>query len=245
MSKAWRDESRGTDELFERIGAIGRHYGVRCEGQIVRLPGGDGEADALLALVEDHARLVALGVTAPPLRFAGAALQVVRVGDQSPHGLTGPTMHGNSWERIAQRISEKAEAAHASGAAWLSLDAHDGLWQFTDWAQRPLAAKLRDVTRVARPLPGGLRGLVISSGSAQRQGEFADEDVLGSDGGYALRRVIAPLRVRETLIIPADDRTGDTVAAVWRDLYAGEPTWLAWALDQLGLLSADDIFAIS
>jgi hypothetical protein len=242
MAKPWREETRGTDELFERIGAIGRRHRVRCQGHIARLPEDAAEADALLALIDDHARLVALGANAPPLRFAGGALQIVRVDHRPAQGLTGPTMHANSWERIAQRISEKAKAARASGATWLSLEAHDGLWQFTDWGHRPLATKLRDITAVARPLLGGLHGLVISSGSAQRQGEFVDEDVSLPDGAHALRRLITPLRVRETLIVPADDTTGSTTATAWRHLYAAEPAWLAWALDQLDLPSPDEIF---
>jgi hypothetical protein len=242
-SQSWRQERRATDELFERIDAITRRHGVRCEGHIARLPRHDSEADALLKRIDDHARLVALGANAPPLRFAGAALRVVHRDDRPADRLTGPAIRDNSWERIGRRISEKVEAASASGATWLSLDAHNGLWQFTDWAQRPLARKLSELTEIARPLLDGLRGLVIGSGSAQRQSEFADEDVTSPYGAHGLRRVITPLRVRETLIIPAEVAKEDSEPTEWRDLYADEPAWLDWALDQLALPSASDIFA--
>ena len=242
-SQSWRQERRATDELFERIGTVTRRHGVRCEGQIARLPHDDSEADGLLKRIDDHARLVALGANAPPLHFAGAELRLVHGDNQPADRLTGPAIRDNSWERIGKRISEKVEAARASGAMWLSLDAHNGLWQFTEWAQRPLARKLTELTDVTRPLLGGLRGLVIGSGSAQRQSEFANEDVTSPDGAYALRRVITPLRVRETLIITAEVANGDTQPTKWRDLYASEPAWLDWALRQLGLPSASDIFA--
>lgn len=151
--------------------------------------------------------------------------------------------YGNSWERIAPRISEKADAAHASGATWLSLDARDGLWQFTDWAHCPLTTKLRHVADVARPILSGLHGVVISSGSVQRQGEFVDEDVSLPDDTHALRGVITPMRVRETLIIPAGDTTENNTAAAWHQLYAAEPAWLPRALNRLDLPLLDEIFA--
>jgi hypothetical protein len=66
--------------------------------------------------------------------------------------------------------------------------------------------------------------------------------VTGTDGTFGLRRLITPLRVRETLIIPADRNCSAAVAETWRSLYADEPNWLAWALDRVDLPSPKEIF---
>jgi hypothetical protein len=240
-SQQWRSEHRRSDAMFERIHTLERTHHVRCEGRIPRLLT-QSEENELVRVIEVHARFVAIGGTAPPLRVARATLQVVRADEEPASGLSGPEIAANAWERIEQRIAEKADAARETGATWLRLDAYNGLWQFAQWAALPLRAKLSGLAPLARRRLRVLEGAAISSGSLQRQGEFVDEDVTGTDGTFGLRRLITPLRVRETLIIPADRNCSAAVAETWRSLYADEPNWLAWALDRVDLPSPKEIF---
>ena len=241
QSDAWRDESAWTDRLFERIHRIESSHGVRCEGEIsVALD--DQQTEALLSAIETSARLVAVGMAPPPLRMPGVALEVVRQSQTASEGLRGPEMRGDSWARIAPRVREKVEAAVESSANWLRLDAREGLWQFTEWATRPLAEKLRVFHAAFRSLLGGLEGMIVSCGPMLAQGSFEDEDVVLEPGLVALRRCLPFVRVRETLIIAAD--AGRVPATpTWVDFYAGEPSWFDWALEHEGLPSTEQILA--
>ena len=240
-SDQWRDESQLTHELFEQIRAIESRYDVHVVGEVPRQLA-DAERRDLLAIATDRARLVSIGATAPPIHFAGAELQVCpRVADVAD-GLRGPEMRGDSWARIGPRIVDKARRARESGANWLRLDAREGLWQFTHWARKPLAAKLDDLANIVGPSLDGLDGIVMSSGSLQRQGDFNDEDVMLGDGLTASRRLLTPLRVRETLVIPGSTR-GRRAAERWRALYSDEPSWLDWGLARVELPPAEEIFA--
>jgi hypothetical protein len=237
-SDAWRDNGQWTDELFERIHAVERTHGVHCEGEI-RKKLSDTDSDELLRAVEDRARLIAMGASAPPLRMPGIALNVV-ASENSSGTLRGPSTGGDSWARVGPRIAEKAEQALGSGANWLRIDILDGLWQFTPWAALPLAEKLEGVAAHVRASLGRLEGVILSSGALFAQGVFADDDVSLADGLVGLRRRLTPSRVRETLIIPSEP---GAAADPWRQMYAEEPRWLAWALDRLALPTPDAIFA--
>jgi hypothetical protein len=240
---AWREDNRRTDEVFERVQAIEIASGVRVEGIFGRLLDTD-EIEDVLGRVAAHARLVAAGGAAPPLRIHGADLRVVDRSSPPRSGLTGPSMTGDAWTRVGRRIAEKAAQARGSGATWLRLDARNGLWQFTRWSQQSLAAKLDALIALAVGALGGLEGVVLSSGALLRQGTFKDEEVLRADGAVALRRLVAPLRVRETLVVPAGRSVSvGEASAAWRELYANEDEWLAWGLERVGLPSPEDVFA--
>ncbi|MCW2985508.1 MAG: hypothetical protein JWR63_3078 [Conexibacter sp.] len=239
-SDPWRHASRQTDEVFERISGLERSLEVRVEGDMSRHLDAS-EVDELERRIEQHAALVAIGAAAPPIRLGGAHLRVVHREHTPVNGLTGPQMTGESWARVGSRIRQKAEVAQESGANWLRLDALNGLWQFTHWAGTALPAKLAALTAIARPALGALDGLVISSGLLLNQGDLQDEDSFVPEGGAILRRRVAPLRVRETLVIPSVAlplKTGE----FWRTAYAEEPSWLAWALERLALPSPREIF---
>jgi hypothetical protein len=232
-SDDWRDENDWTDQLFERIHRIESKYGVRCEGEISTLLD-ERDTEALLSAIETQARLVAARIDPPPLRTPGAAIDMMPQSQTPASGLRGPEMRGDSWARIAPRIRQKVEAAVESGANWLRLDAREGLWQFTEWATRPLAEKLHEFDAAVRGLLDGLDGIIVSCGPLLAQGTFDDEDVVLAPGLVALRRCLPFVRVRETLIIAADARASQA-APSWVRFYSDEPSWLDWALGRAGL----------
>jgi hypothetical protein len=235
----WRERELETDLIFEAIHRIETRHSVRCEGQLTEFLNDDEVHDFLSAL-ETSARLVAVGLEPLPLIQRGVAITVVPRTQSEPRPLSGPQIRSNSWSRIAPRITEKAEAAIASGASWLRLDAHDGIWQFTEWSIMPLTEKVRVLADAVRPLLPGLEGIVISCGALLAQGTFADEHVTAGPGLIAIRRNLPFVRVREALIISVDD-SGISPAQTWSDLYADEDHWLDWALDQAGLPPLEEI----
>jgi hypothetical protein len=84
-------------------------------------------------------------------------------------------------------------------------------------------------------------GVVVSSGSAWAQGRFEAEDAAAAGGRHALRRLIAPIRVRETLVVSLRPDAEDD-AAWLAGLYADEPSWLPGALERAGLPALAEMF---
>lgn len=240
-SDDWRDDNDWTDQLFERIRRIEAKHGVRCEGEVSTFLD-ENDTQGLLRELETRARLVAARLAPPPLRIPGVAIDVVRDVQAPARGLRGPEMSGDSWARIGPRIREKAEAAVESGANWLRLDARDGLWQFTEWATRPLGEKLEAFDAAVRGLCRGLDGVVVSCGAVRAEGQLDDEDVVLRPGLVALRRRLPFVRARETLVITADAASLQE-ARLWIQFYSEEPSWLDWALDRSGLPPVGAILA--
>jgi hypothetical protein len=227
-SDDWREGNDWTDQVFERIRHIETRHGVRCQGTISRIFDAE-DTEALIQEIETRARLVAAGLEAPHLSLAAANIEVVPQTQRPPLGLEGPKLGGDSWARIAPRIRQKAAAAAESGANWLRLDARDGLWQFTEWATRPLGVKLEEFETAVRGVLGQLDGIVVSCGSVLAQGDFDDEDALLSPQLAAVRKRLPFSRVRETLVI-ARDAGAIPAAKSWVQFYSAEPSWVDWAL---------------
>lgn len=174
--------------------------------------------------------------------IGGVAVEMFPEAHAEGSRLRGPGIGGDLWPRMASLLARKAEQARRSGARWLRLDALQGLWQFTEWSDRPLVEKLSVMLDALGPLLQAnphIHGLVISSGPAMAQGVFENEDVtLGPN--RALRRLVDPLRVRETLIVVSN--VGPSQSQLFAELYGGEPLWLGWALASYGLPPVKEIF---
>lgn len=237
--------SEFTDRLFPEINWIVSRHGASCHGTVSEIL--DRRAsEELLAEIEARARLVSAGLLAPPIRFHGADLTVARAGGESA-GLRGPRIGGDGWPRIASRLVEKAEQTVGASNVWLRFDVLQGLWQFSQWSQADLATKAEQlgaaVTAVLAPYKH-VRGAVLSSGSLLSQGEFEDEEYVDAEAGtIALRRVIEPLRVRESILVfnPPAEPCAEQVD-IWRCFYAEEPSWLDWALRAFELPSIEQVF---
>jgi hypothetical protein len=238
-SAAWEGGSEWTDALFEDIRQVESRYAVRCEGEVSRVLNDDARK-LLLEAIETRAQLVAAGLEAPRIVDVGASLQIYQRDRRPAGGLRGPELHGDSWSRIAGRIREKVDTATESGANWLRLDARNGLWQFSDWATRPLMAKAELLETVVRDALGTFHGIIASCGSVLRQGDFSDESVTAWPGVVAVRRTLPFVRVRETVVVAASPAMIDE-SEFWREIYANEATWLDWALAKRNLPTVGDI----
>jgi hypothetical protein len=244
-SDDWLAKVKRTDAIQARLRALEHRYQVACNIDF----GGESleEEDALerfFVQIEYGAAIVAAGAERHTAREGRA---VAHVGRGIPSGLFGPPIAmENAWGRVAARLSRKqAQVGERQDAVWLRVDLLEGIWQFTHWSQAPLRTKLELIAPQIEEALGGsataIAGVVVSSGSAWAQSRFEADDVVVLGGRRALRRLIAPIRVRETLVIPL---RGDAVDdAVWlAGLYADEPAWLPGALERSRLPSLAKIF---
>lgn len=157
----------------------------------------------------------------------------------------GPLLLGKSNSRLYSKLFEKGQQAVEAGATWIRVDVLDGLWQFTPWALKPIADKGKELASdVKKVLTGivGLHGAVISSGSAMSRA-FRDERIVHlSGGGLAMAKNLGFGRTRETIIVPVHSGF-EKEYELWTAMYSGEPEWLDWALQNVGLQSSSVLLA--
>jgi hypothetical protein len=238
--------NRFTDRVFGGIQSICRSYDVDCCGDISEAMS-DPQLAELLTTVETHARLVAVGASAPRILLRGAALKVEPRETSVDRGLRGPALAGDLWPRIADRLEQKARQTQGARNVWFRICALQGLWLFTHWGQLGLPEKLSTMRlNIANSLAHHrhVDGVVLSSAAAWPQGTIASDEFEDGAGGYALACSIPPMLARETLVVPLrSDPETRAHARLWRDMYASEPEWLDYALDRRGLPSVARIFA--
>jgi hypothetical protein len=231
-----REARAASSNATERLGAAAHARGLWLAGELTRIP-----TDEQLAVIERE--ILSVDGPGPLSDDAHPGLYLVAADDAVGHVLHGPTITDRLLPRLATAIERKAtRQMQASAAGWLRITALTGLWPMTPWGRAPLAEKLELMTDA---LTAGLGatppiGIVLSS-AAGLAGAATDEIVVAANG-VAARRLVAPLRARETLIMPFAHR-GDEATGYWLSLVDSECDWLAWALAEAGLASVEEIFA--
>jgi len=202
----------------------------------------DEESTELLRLLEHASQQV---VTTNEMHHFSQLHAELRI--QPPgctdYGLQFGVEQSDSWPRITSKLCQKAEQAQASGGGWLRVELRDGTWAFTPWARAGLRAKIDEMERQVRSLLyqfPGISGVALSNGLGFAQGNFVGESARTGSDSYGIRRVLPPVRVRETMIVSVSE-AGRQQARTWVDLYGGEASWLDWALDRLGLPAWSEI----
>lgn len=237
-----RESHDGVDSLFARIHHLEFSYGVTCEGE-VRVELDEKGHEALIKEIEAAAQSLEEGAEQTVVESLGARIMVSRDGSVTDEGgLSGPRVESQLWPRTERILRRKAEQTTSSERTWLRIDSLDGMWQFTPWARLPLSRKLEVLTHAVRTALveyPQVAGVVMTSGAAFAQGEFSEEtcNYLGSVG---CRRLIFPLRVRESIIISFTEDAGSIEP--WARLYDEEPSWLDWALARFRMPSTVEIF---
>lgn len=156
----------------------------------------------------------------------------------SAPSVSGVPLRGDGWRRLARTMRGKGQQTVGVPAAWIRIDALDGLFQFTAWSNLPAAQRVDVLAAAVRNVFDGaphVAGLVISSGSATSPGAApATEDTrVDTDAGTAVRRVVYPHVMRETFIIPLRSDV-EASAEAWAVGYAGEDAWLDGDLKRAG-----------
>jgi hypothetical protein len=195
---------------------------------------------AWLREVDAAAALVSQGGTGQTLRTPAGTIQVVSEPPTDGTTFLGAPMHGDRWYRLARSVAGKIRQTSGWPSVWIRVDALDGLFQFTDWQQRPWPDRIQLLSvafRAAFPDASHVAGVVVSSGLAVAPGatDPTSEDVtVAVSEGTGLRRTVCPHLVRETVILPLQADV-DEQLQVWTAGYADERSWLESDLQTAGL----------
>lgn len=242
LDQPTREHNDATDRLFGGLRILELRYGVSCAARFTQ-PLSESTMQEFLAAAEVVAREAKQTSLPRELTALGASVVFYPPDVDAEVALRGAAHTSLLWQRTERVLRKKAWQCRHQDQSWLRVDALDGLWQLTPWAYLDLDEKLRMLVGPARQALcdyGHIEGLVLSSGAARRDGDFLAESV-SIAGCHALRRLIEPLRVRETMIIPVRDRA-TRASKVWRELYDGEPSWLSAALQEHNLPQIEGIF---
>jgi hypothetical protein len=219
---------------------LGAKTGVWIGGKVSRSLS-DDDRDAIEDFVERNAS-EALAGDQPSLTLDGIGLTLASRGVDGG-ALNGPTIREDLFGRMVKVIAQKAERMRDSGASWLHVTALTGLWLFTPWGRSSLDERLAVMTSALDDALGDNKpeGIVLCSAAGLVLG--ATDATVDSTRGVALRRVIRPLRARETLIMGFSESARATIQQ-WRELVSSEPDWLEWALERHDLPTIDEIATV-
>ncbi|HEY3409463.1 MAG TPA: hypothetical protein VGK53_14930 [Propionicimonas sp.] len=227
-------------ELQNQIRAIELRYGVHTVVDLVQQVDPEEMANWLEA-IDTAARRVA--ASHRPLDVEGAA-GVVRVqANRVPDGtvtFSGVLRERDAVPRLGTAVAYKARQSRGPDPAWLRINAKEGLFALTPWAQMPPADRITLLAEVMKQYTQGeahLHGVICSSGACLAMGatDPAVEDVdAETSDGFFVRRLLGPHLARETFIVRLQE-LGVEAAAAWARAYRSEPTWLDHDLAALGL----------
>jgi hypothetical protein len=233
-----RDERIDIGHLTDHLQFVALTRGLWLAGHLHRSPT-DDEAVA----VERWIKATEMGQGRRLHSLPGIELYLVPRDAFEGHVLRSPEIRDELLPRMVGAIGDKARQMKGSDAGWLRLTTFTGLWATTPWGLSPLAEKLPVMAEaLAAELGGDVpAGIVLSSAAGLHNGE-PDETVTDADYGIAARRAVAPVRGREAIIMPFS-KEGHEQVDEWLQLVDAERDWLDWALAEVGLGTAAEIFA--
>lgn len=221
-------------QLTPQLHLITQKYGVDLS---LKIEQSLDEADTpkWIELLERHAAGVRMGLTLPPLEVEGASV------DATPSKTAGsiktefPTVDFGT--RLKSKLEAKGQQTAASGATWLLVESLDHLWHLTAWSAQTLAQKADALAGLAFEAirdSDHVQGVVLSDGAAIMRHEQSEESVEIGDAVVGLRRVPDQWHARESIIVPASDKSRHE-ADVWREILDAETHWLDVAMSEVGL----------
>lgn len=237
QSASGRERFAAVESESDWLTMLGLNQGIWVVGKLERHLT-QGERDVVEEFVRSNAARVVEGER-PSLALDGVSLTLAsRATDAG--ALHSPTVKEDLFWRMVGTIAEKALKMRESGAQWLHITALTGLWAFTVWGQSPLDEKLTIMMSALEDVLGDRKPEGIVLYSAAGLATAATEEQAQTQDGVALRRVIRPLRARETLIMGFSPSAQATIPA-WQALADAEGNWLDWALDRYELPSIGEI----
>ncbi len=235
----FREADAFDDLISDGILAIERQFGVNTVVEVSERLDAEGTARWLSAIAESAAKVWATG---GGIQLDGPGGTVRLQVEEVPVGtasFTGLVREEGLGHRLSRLVAKKAGQSAGPDPAWLRVDGLDGLFAFSPWAQmapaervRTLAAELRQALKDHEHV----HGIVYSSGMANvATGDASSVDAfVQADGGFLVRRALAPYLARETIVLAAQPQALE-VARRWAEAYADEPAWLDTDLADLGL----------
>ena len=244
-SQEWREAEQESDAIGNRLLAAQIQHNVSIGADFHGRILAPDELEDWLQRLETAAKDVARDGELRTVAVGVASAEIAPANREFPSRFSGPPIVFNGWQRMLGKLEQKSRqtAANPEGV-WLRVDVLDGLWQFTEWARYDLSQKLlvmEGYLSQAFAEVVSVVGFIVSTGAAMAQGTFANEALESDRGSVALRRNLAPLRVRETLIVPISNRGLDHVELL-ATAYAAEPNSLDRSLELFGLGTVGEIF---
>jgi hypothetical protein len=231
-SERFQEGERVFEELRARTWRLARQFDLDIDVQVSTLP-----SESQLTWFESALKSVAV-LKRRQFLSAGPITASLRLGGSGIVQLSGPPVLPQSWPRLVRKVRKKAHQTRGGASAWLRIDAMDGLWQIHEFAGLGLEDKARALAAETSPAlqqAPHVRGLVVTSGLIQAQGEFRDEMASPFPGVVAMRRCVEPGLVRETVVTSMEP--GEPAAEAFASAYANEPAWLRRRLAEEGLPS--------
>ena len=146
--------------------------------------------------------------------------------------VSGPTLTGDEWLRMAKRLSDKGRQSRGA-SVWVRYD-HDGfLFVMNTFSDLTIAERLQSLQGNLEAMTG-LAGVVLSSGGPV-ENDRKDVLIVGEEGAAALT-CVHPYGSREVYVIPLT-RAALADVPVWIDMYENEAQALDHLLDGTGLES--------
>lgn len=226
-----RREREAIDRTADHLMLAGVRHGVWVGGSYTPLT--EDDAATVEEWVEQMAPAVHHGAR-PSIAIRGSDLTLEPRARPSI-GLRSSAITGDLWPRMQGAIVDKASKMSRSGARWLRITLVTGIWRNTAWGRSEPSAKLNALRSALRGTVAGnsIDGIVLSSAAGHFPGDVPEQRAT-TTSGIAIRRAVAPLRARETLILPFSSR-GEAEAEAWATLADAERDWLDWALELNGL----------
>jgi hypothetical protein len=235
------------DRLRRSLMEIERRHGVYSITHLTDHLDSAATEDWLLAVNVAAADASASGQQQKVRSAAGEILLCTTGFARRTATFTGAALTADGWRRLGRAVQGKARQSAGLVPAWLRIDAMDGFFQFTDWAQLTgpqRTDRLADALANALVDATHLQGVILSSGLAVSLGatDPTIEDTTNTTSrGTALRRTVSPHLVRESALVPLHGAAAG-MAANWASAYSTEPSWLDEDLTLHGLSPLADLW---
>jgi hypothetical protein len=240
-SRSDRELHSAVDYAIDRLRTVTSRLGVWVTGELEDAPS-DADLDEVVAWIEQCAGFVRRGGAVPRYTKAPFKLELIQMEDAHGRRLSSPVGEENLLPRLLNTLADKVQRMQKSGADWLCVENYTGIFAFTEWGLWPMPRKVAALEHeIGAAFPDKpIAGIVVCSGASHFNGTINEEAAETSTGAIGLRYAVAPWRAREALVIPLRDAGA---AADWRQLFEAEHDWFAWALDEMGLPTFEEIMA--
>jgi hypothetical protein len=231
------------DRVMNQIRNMARRHDVWAHGEVSIVPS-DAALNDVLNWIAASAGFIRGGGVVQPYRQPGFNLELVPLGRGQGLRLSGPAGRENLLPRFVRTLDDKLQRMQSSGAEWLCVENLTGLFGQTEWGQWDMPRK---VSMLESAIRDGLTattigGIVACSGVAHFNGTVNEETAETPASSIGLRYPVFPWRAREAIIVPLHDEARPA-AELWRTLFDAERDWFAWALEDAGLPTFEEIMA--
>lgn len=239
----WRKMDRQQSMLGRLVSSIERRRGVEIKVKFERNLSEEELAEFPAILDQAAGSCSETGAEIPfDVDYAHGA--VYSAGERpDPVSQEGPTLGGDVWPRIAERLVEKAVRTAGAGHTWIRIDEFTGLLVLTPayhWSIEGQLTALAQNASLALQGHPHVRGVILTTGAHPdwnpQSPELRTQNRL--TGAVAQERRLPGGRRRRSFVIPVNAGPGlvlpDHLRLNPANWYRDEMGWIDWALARLG-----------